>query len=102
MIANVVGTLVGILVGAYVTYRVARHYYEKASEELRQETERLRGYSLIVLRVLQAYRAGQGFSIRYDEQGEPVGVDYKITFTDHVPLGDQADVEIKPPNDEPR
>jgi hypothetical protein len=103
-------TVAGVLVGGLITWLVSRHYYQRASKDLRREAEslrreanRLRGYLLVSLRVLQALSGGHGFTIRYDEQGEPVGVDYRSTVTDQLPLQDHAEEpKLKPPDDESR
>jgi hypothetical protein len=100
MTATIISTFVGVLAGGLIPYLVSSHYYEHASEDLRRESEKLRGYSLITLRVLQAFSGGHGFTIRYDEQGEPVGVDYRVTLADQIPVGDHVEPKINPPGEE--
>lgn len=63
------GSLVGAAVGAYVTYKVAEHYADQASGELRAETEKLRRLIDTALLALQS----MGAKISRDERGEPTG-----------------------------
>ena len=97
-------TAMGVLFGGLITLFVSHYYYRRGSEDfrreadsLRSETERLRGYLHMTLRVLQALIGGHDFTIRYNDQGEPVrvayraGIDAQSSSATQVGVGDHAD-----------
>lgn len=53
ILQNIITTLVGLIVGGYITYKVSKTYYEKASIELRDQSERLVNATNIILRALE-------------------------------------------------
>lgn len=59
--------VLGIAVGAFITWRVSKHYYERAGRELRDESEALRGLVGMILRAMQ--NAGLA-KIKRDEKGK--------------------------------
>jgi hypothetical protein len=59
--------VLGIAVGAFITWRVSKHYYERAGRELRNESEALRGLVGMILRAMQ--NAGLA-KIKRDEKGK--------------------------------
>jgi len=59
--------VLGIGVGAFITWRVSKHYYERAGHELREESEALRGLVGMILRAMQ--NAGLA-KIKRDEKGK--------------------------------
>jgi len=46
-------TLVGILIGALITWGVAHVYYKKAGDELKNEAKQLREMNTLMLRALE-------------------------------------------------
>jgi hypothetical protein len=70
--SGAVQTAIGALVGALVTWWVARIYYVKASEDLAKESEELRRQSVLMLRGLEVMAEKQLFG--RDELGNPQGV----------------------------
>ena len=72
--SNLIGALIGVLIGGLTTYFVARYYYKRASQELKDEATELRDLTTLVLRGLE--RAG---FVEYskDEQGKPVGIIFR-------------------------
>ena len=93
-------TAVGVLFGGLITLFVSHYYYRRGSEDfrreadsLRSETERLRGYLHMTLRVLQALSGGHDFIIRYNDQGEPVRVAYRVGIDAQSSSATQVGVE---------
>lgn len=46
--------LIGVLIGATITWWAAKHYYEKASKELTAEAEELKKLNTLMLRGLES------------------------------------------------
>ena len=67
MVLNFFIGVLGIAVGAFITWRVSKHYYERAGRELRKESEALRGLVGMILRAMQ--NAGLA-KIKRDEKGK--------------------------------
>ena len=63
-------TFFGVLIGGIITFLVARHYYQRAARELRDEAKKLRHLTTLGLRVNE--REGKA-DFRWDESGEIVG-----------------------------
>ncbi len=85
LIVNIVLTLAAVAVGAVVTFLVSRHYYRRASqdlrheaEELRQETERVRGYLDALVRALHNEGVAE---FVWRKPGEPPGVVVRVSAT---------------------
>ena len=53
MLASLVGTLIGIAVGGTITWLVSRAYYNRATKDLSEATERLSKRIFKVLRGLE-------------------------------------------------
>ena len=92
--------VVSVLLGGAITGVFSWYYYQRASEELRREAERIRHYLHMALRVLQAQSGGHKFTIRYDEQGEPVWVDYHTATSDQIGLKDHVEPMLSRPDAE--
>ena len=69
--SSFVGTIVGILLGSWVTFRVSRHYYLKAGQDLAVAASELRGLATLIIRGLE--EAGLATFTR-DSEGKPVGL----------------------------
>jgi uncharacterized membrane protein YccC len=87
--------LVGVLIGAAISGAISWHIYQRSSDELRQEAEKLRRLTLKLIEILAA--SGQiEVSTRDPETGEPtswpVGIKGGILF----------DVKARPPSAKPR
>lgn len=67
MLLNFFVGVLGVAVGAFITWRVSKHYYERAGRELREESEALRGLVGMILRAMQ--NAGLA-EIKRDEKGK--------------------------------
>jgi hypothetical protein len=50
---SMITTLVGILIGALITWGVAHVYYKKAGDELKNEAKQLREMNTLMLRALE-------------------------------------------------
>ncbi len=67
--SNVLITVLSVLVGGLITAYFSRRYYVKASEDLKQETDHLKRYNIMLLRLLD--QAGL-IPVKWDEQGNPL------------------------------
>ena len=59
--------ILGVATGAIITWQVASQYYERASRELKSETQALRGLTQMILRAMQDAGLAR---IRKDEKGK--------------------------------
>lgn len=48
-----VSTVLSLFIGGVITWLVARHYYKKAGDELREEARRLREQTQLILTALE-------------------------------------------------
>jgi phosphatidylglycerophosphate synthase len=69
-------SFVSVLIGAAVTAFFSWFYYQRASEELRTEAERLRRHTTLIMRGLE--EAGL-VEYNQDEQGEITGIVIKLS-----------------------
>lgn len=70
IVSLVIGIL-GIVVGAVVTWIVADRYYRRASKDLVKEAAELKNLNILILRALE----NAGFAeLNKDENGKPVGL----------------------------
>lgn len=74
-----VSAFLGVLVGALVTWLVARRYYVKASHDLRTTAEELRHLNEMILSALE--QAHPVVEINRNENGKPVGFVLKLSGT---------------------
>jgi hypothetical protein len=58
--------ILGVATGAIITWQVASQYYERASRELKSETQILRGLTYAILQAMQDVGLAK---IQKDEQG---------------------------------
>lgn len=63
-------TLVGMLIGGVITWLVSYCYYEKAGDDLKTETKKLRKLNTFMLNVMERNKWGK---FNRDEWGEIVG-----------------------------
>jgi len=59
--------ILGVATGAIITWQVASQYYERASRELKSETQALRGLTQMILRAMQDAGLAR---VRKDEKGK--------------------------------
>ena len=52
MVSLIIG-IIGIAVGAFITWKVANRYYKKASDDLIKEASDLRNLNILILRALE-------------------------------------------------
>lgn len=89
--SSFVSTLVGIAVGAVITYFVSRHFARQGSEELRQEAGRLRRVAnLTALGLKDAGLVDAEFNEHGDVRSVGIESHYKLT------LKSDGDIEITP------
>ncbi len=67
MVLNFLIGVLGVAAGALITWQVASQYYERASRELKSETQALRGLTQMILRAMQDAGLAR---IRKDEKGK--------------------------------
>lgn len=48
-----IGTIIGITVGGLITFFVAKYYYQRASNQLRFEADKLKKFNTMILRALE-------------------------------------------------
>jgi hypothetical protein len=69
-------TIISMAVGAIITWIVAKYYYEKASNDLKEEAQKLRTLNTLILRALES--AGIA-SFNKDQGGEIKGLIIKLS-----------------------
>lgn len=73
--------LVGVIVGAIITWFVSRWYYEKSGKDLQKEAESLRKLNILMIRALE----DAGFaSFRRDNNGDPFALIINESVTEKV------------------
>jgi hypothetical protein len=92
----------GVLVGAVISVVVSRYYYQQASGELKDEAEKLRDATEIVIRMKQTESGGGKAEAIWDERGKSKGVAHHFTVTDSAGVTDSREAQIKPRSDEGR
>ena len=82
LIVSISGSLLGIVVGGFVTWRVSRKYYKIASDELRKESDELRKeianlqrLNTITINVLEENGLAK---INHNDKGEIIGSERKL------------------------
>lgn len=73
---SIMNTVISMAVGAFTTWRAAKYYYEKASNDLKEEAHKLRIYNTLILRALE--NAGIA-SFNRDQDGEIKGLKIKVS-----------------------
>jgi len=80
--------ILGVIFGGLITWYWSKHYYKKASEELKKEagglkseTEKLRKFTKMIL---QGMEIANLVTITKDPQGDPVGFVLKINVHDTI------------------
>ena len=78
---EIVLALVGLIVGAVITWCVAHKYYVKAGEDLRKEASELRKLNVLILRGME--ESGL-VKFNRDENGNPVGLVIELSVSDGI------------------
>jgi len=81
--------IVGIIIGAVITWFISYHYYKRASDELLKEANELRKLNVLILRALE--NAGLA-KLNRDENGNCIGL--QITFSSKM----RGESETSSPN----
>lgn len=88
--------LLSIALGGIITFFVSRHYYVKATKDLRDEAEGLKSLTVLIIRAMEKSGLAE-FS--YDQEGKPMGLILKISVADSViTFQGSANVEVKKPD----
>ena len=100
-------TLLGVLIGGAISAAFSWYYYQRASndlkdeaKELREESEKLRRHTTLILRGLE--ESGKAGKVEYNrnDQGDIIGIAFKRTASSAVNVTDSAGASINP--DAPR
>lgn len=70
---SVLGIVVGTFVGALVTWLVARHYFQRASDDLLKQSENLRRLQTLTLKLIK-HPDWNWAEIKYDKDGYAIGL----------------------------
>jgi hypothetical protein len=110
-VATFLSTLVALVAGGVITFLVARHYYEKASSDLkdeaaalRKETARLKRHTTLILRGLED--AGLVEYTQDEQTGEIIAIKIKASASANTgssasatPTVERGDPPTDPPTD---
>jgi len=92
--ANILSSLIGTVIGGIITWLVSKRYYQRASEDLKNETKELR--RLITL-TLDGLEIGGLVEIARDGKGNILGYNFlKLRPSESVNVSDNPIVQIKP------
>jgi hypothetical protein len=81
IILSVVLPLIGIAIGAGITWIVAHKYYKKAGDDLKKETDRLRNLNILIIRGIE--EAGLA-KFNRDKDGNPIGLTLQVSVVDGI------------------
>jgi hypothetical protein len=73
---SMINTLLGILVGALITWGVAHIYYKKAGDELKNEAKKLRDMNFLMFRALENAEIAE---FNRDSEQNPTGLVIKLS-----------------------
>lgn len=94
--SNFLFSLFGIILGGIITWGVSKRYYEKASKDLKSETEGLRKLTLLIL---DGMEIGGLVEIARDRNGNILGYNFlnvRPIPTEAASFSDKPIVQIKP------
>jgi hypothetical protein len=74
--------LVSVLMGAAITWIVARYYYKRAGDELKVEARELKRTSNLILRWLE--NRGENIEVVRDSSGSPTGLRHQASITEAI------------------
>lgn len=82
-------TLGSVIAGGLITWYFSRRYYKQASEDLNATAERLQGeserlkrFSILMLRAIEELGASGTVELNRDpETGEPIGLQFRVGMT---------------------
>ena len=82
MISTLIGTGIGVVFGGIITWWVARLYYKKAADDLREAGNNLRDEAKELRRltnmVLRGLESADLVTINRDESNNPIGVNFSL------------------------
>jgi hypothetical protein len=88
-------TLVSTVVGAAVTWVAARHYFKRAGDELRHESQQLRKLVSMVLTAMEQQGTAK---LNRDAEGNIIGFVFEHVGSGGVKVGGSAPTEFIPAN----
>ncbi len=84
-------SLISLLAGAFVTWIVARYYYMRAGDELRQEASELRKLNSMILQALEK----KGWvKLDRDASGKILGFVFEYAGSGEIHLGISSETEF--------
>ena len=89
---EIIMSLIGVSVGALVTWIVAHRYYERASRDLRIEADALKKMTKLMLRGME--EAGL-VKFTKDEDGNPKGLYIALEASDVIAVGGKVTGEVE-------
>jgi hypothetical protein len=91
---NFVVSVIGTIIGGLITWHVSKRYYERASQDLKNETEGLKKLTTMILEGMEI--AGL-VHIARDEKGNILGYNFlKVRSHDSATIYDKPIVKINP------
>ncbi len=86
MLTTVITTVLSVLAGGAITAYFSRRYYQKASDDLntaadglREESEKLERFSILMLRAIEELGASGTVELNRDpDTGEPIGLQFRV------------------------
>ncbi len=88
---TIIIALLSILVGGLITWLVSRFYYIRASNDLSKEANRLREFTELMLRGMEA--AGW-VEYNRDDRGNPIGIVFKGSVEETAHATDEANATV--------
>jgi hypothetical protein len=98
ILITLLGVVLGAIAGVIITWRFAKRYYEKASQELGEETRKLRH---MLNTLARAHEAGEAVAFGLDESGNIRALRRQRTVggTQPAPSGDVTWERVSPKPD---
>ena len=75
------GVILGVIWGGLITWFWSKHYYKKASKELKEEAEKLRSLNNLILNGMEIANL---VTLTRDAKGNPTNFVLKINMSDAV------------------
>lgn len=108
---SVIESLIGVLIGALITWGVSKYYYEKAGKGLRtdartlrqmanktnHEAQELRKLTTMIVRWLE--HGGENIEIVKNKKGEPIGVAITAVFHEKAVASDRVETSVRHSDD---
>ena len=92
--SNFLSSFIGTAIGAIITWVVSKVYYERASKDLKNETQRLRKLNVMIL---EGMEIGGLVQLARDGNGNIIGYNFlNVRRTETATTSDKPIVQIRP------